>query len=235
MKQHFILSLAQLMLGALIFVSPVALAEGDAKGSEQQHQDVVQKGWGKAGYNAHQYRTGFLDKQKEITQDNQVGFIQSLKPSLRSFATLMRTAGIEDYRGKRIQLTSYIKTSNAGSAGAWFRVNGKTQTLALDNMANRRLSGNKDWREVTLVLDIPTEAETVSYGVLLEGKGKVWFEVPVFHVVDETVAVTSRKRRAISPLAVQRKSTGLGASRTSARRGEGPPSGSASAKPQKSN
>lgn len=160
-------------------------------------------GWGKAGYNTDQYQTGFLEKLKD--SGRQLGFIKSLDPSKRGFGTLMRTAGIEQFKGKRIELVSYIKTSNAKSAGAWFRVNGEKTTLAFDNMSDRRIHGTKDWQKVSLVLDIPVEAVSVSYGILLEGDGKVWFEQPTFGLVDLTVKITERSRLELDDLQMENK------------------------------
>ncbi|MCJ8275043.1 MAG: hypothetical protein MJK04_37280 [Psychrosphaera sp.] len=160
-------------------------------------------GWGKAGYNTDQYQTGFLEKLKD--SGRQLGFIKSLDPSKRGFGTLMRTAGIEQFKGKRIELVTYIKTSKARSAGAWFRVNGEKVTLAFDNMSDRRIRGTKDWQKVSLVLDIPEDAVSVSYGILLEGDGKVWFQKPTFDIVDLTVKTTERSRLKLDDLQMENK------------------------------
>lgn len=160
-------------------------------------------GWSKAGFNTDQYHTGFLEKAKE--SERHLGFIKALQPSKRGFGTLMQTAGIEQYKGQRIQLTAYIKTAKAKSAGAWFRVNGEKKTLAFDNMNGRRLTGTNDWKKVTLVLDIPHEAESVSYGVLLEGKGQVWFEQPTFQIVNLTVRTTEQDKRELLQLQLQKQ------------------------------
>ena len=159
------------------------------------------EGWGKAGNNAEQYTTGFIEKTHP--SQPQVGFIRSKEPNEQDFGTIMRTAGISQQKGKRIQLTSKIKTENASSAGAWFRVNGKNKTLAFDNMSERRIKGTQDWTEVTLVLDIPQEATSVSYGILLEGNGKVWFHEPKFQIVDLTVKTTERSKAELRQLQLE--------------------------------
>lgn len=158
-------------------------------------------GWGKAGYNPDQYKTGFIEKTHP--EQPQVGFIRSLSPNKEDFGTIMRTAGISNHKGERIQLISYIKTEDATSAGAWFRVNGKNKTLAFDNMSERRIIGSKKWTQVTLVLDIPEEATSVSYGILLEGTGKVWFHEPRFKVVDQTVKTTERSKSELHQLQLE--------------------------------
>ncbi len=188
---------------ALLAVSLGARADVDNEG----RPDPLD-GWGKAGYNTEQYQTGFLTTLSK--NGRHMGFIKSLSPNFRSFATLMRSANIEELRGKRILLRTFIKTKNARSVGAWFRVEGKNRTLALDNMSDRRLTGTKDWKEVSLVLDIPEFADTVSYGVLLEGKGQVWFETPTFHIVDDSVRTTNRKGRPLSPLEVEDRINRMG-------------------------
>lgn len=159
------------------------------------------EGWGKAGNNAEQYKTGFIEKTHP--DQPQVGFIRSLSPNAKDFGTIMRTAGISQQKGKRIQLTSKIKTEGASSAGAWFRVNGQNRTLAFDNMSERRIEGTQGWTEVTLVLDIPEEATSVSYGILLEGSGKVWFHEPRFQLVDLTVQTTERSKEELQQLQLE--------------------------------
>lgn len=187
-------TITKLMLLSL-FVSFSAMA---AKTGKHQFED-----WGKAGYHADEYITGFIEKTHP--EQPQVGFIRSLLPKKQDFGTIMRTAGISKQKGKRIQLWSKIKTQNADSAGAWFRINGKKRTLSFDNMSERRIEGTQDWTEVSLVLDIPEEATSVSYGILLEGEGKVWFHEPKFRIVDLTVQTTERSRSELKQLQLENK------------------------------
>jgi hypothetical protein len=196
----------KMLLGMSLFVCFSTVSAAVNSAGSPPPVDTQFSGWGKAGYNTDQYQTGFLEKLKD--SGRQLGFIKSLNPSKRGFGTLMRTAGIAEFRGKRIRLTSNIKTVNAKSAGAWFRVNGEKKTLAFDNMSDRRMVGTHDWERVSLVLDIPVDAESVSYGVMLEGDGKVWFEKPTFQVVDLTVRVTEHKKTPIGRLEVTSKSLG---------------------------
>jgi len=41
-----------------------------------------------------------------------------------------------------------------------------------------------------LVLDIPTNAKNMAYGVLLNGNGKVWFDNLSFEIVDKNTPLT---------------------------------------------
>lgn len=154
-------------------------------------QGVQSKGWNKTGLNHQQYKVGF-----EQGQSSQIGFIKSRpRPQKRSYATVMRTIDVEQFHGKRIELTTLLKTKNAASASAWVKVDGKFKTLSMDKMDGRRLSGTKDWQDVSIVVDIPPRAVSLSYGIMLNGKGKVWFELPVLRLVNQTVATTDSKYR----------------------------------------
>ena len=70
-------------------------------------------------------------------------------------------------------------------------------------MSERRIEGTQDWTKVTLVLDIPEEATSVSYGILLEGSGKVWFHEPKFQIVDLTVKTTERSKTELQQLQLE--------------------------------
>lgn len=203
MRQLIRYILMPFLLVAFAMGSHSVVAQSDGSG-----QPDPLEGWGKAGYNTEQYQTGFLTKLS--TNGRHLGFIKAIDPGFRSFATLMRSANIEELRGKRIQLKIFIKTEKARSVGAWFRVENDNKTLVLDNMSDRRITGTKDWKEVSLVLDIPDSAKSVSYGVLLEGSGQVWFETPTFHIVDQSVRTTNRSRKQLKPLDIEKGVNRLG-------------------------
>ena len=111
------------------------------------------------------------------------------------FGTLMQTIAADNYKGKRIRLTGYIKTKDVmTSAGLWFRVDGKDggQPLAFDNMQNRPIAGNTDWVKCRIVLDVPKNAAVIAYGALLTGAGQIWFDNLKFDVVGSNVPTTDK-------------------------------------------
>lgn len=81
-----------------------------------------------------------------------------------------------NYAGKSIRLSGYIKTENVteGYAGLWMRIDPR---IAFDNMSNRGVTGTTDWKkyEVTLPLS-PHKTERIFVGGLLVGKGKMWLD-----------------------------------------------------------
>jgi len=82
----------------------------------------------------------------------------------------------ENYKGKTIRLTGYIKTENVtnGYAGLWMRIDPQ---LGFDNMGNRGITGTTDWKEYEIELPLqPEKTEKIVVGGLLVGKGKIWLD-----------------------------------------------------------
>jgi hypothetical protein len=72
------------------------------------------------------------------------------------------------------------------------RVDGKESVLAFDNMQNRPLRGTTSFQWYSVVLDVPLEAERVTFGVLLHGPGAVFIRELHFDEVDLDVASTDQ-------------------------------------------
>jgi hypothetical protein len=96
------------------------------------------------------------------------------------------------YWGKRFRMRAMLKTADAGAAWLWFRVDSPHAQL-LDNMqapVDRTISGTQDWREVALVLDVPTGATNFAFGSGITGTGKVWVGPITIEEVDASVPTT---------------------------------------------
>jgi C-terminal processing protease CtpA/Prc len=82
----------------------------------------------------------------------------------------------DNYEGKRITLTGYIKTENVtdGYAGLWMRID---PSVAFDNMKENGVKGTTDWKKYEISLDMdPDKTKKIVMGGLLVGKGKAWFD-----------------------------------------------------------
>jgi hypothetical protein len=106
--------------------------------------------------------------------------------------SLTHTEGAQTWRGRRVELKAELRTGGTdGWAGLWMRVDGKDgQVLAFDNMQNRPLRGTTSFQWYSVVLDVPAEAERISFGVLLHGPGAVFVRELAFGEVDAEVSVT---------------------------------------------
>jgi hypothetical protein len=109
------------------------------------------------------------------------------------FGTLMQDIRAEHYAGKRLRFSAFIKTEEAKSAGLWMRVDKGSSVLEFDNMQDRPLIGTSGWQRYSVVLDVPTEATGVYFGILLSGSGTVWINSGNLEVVGKDVPTTGNK------------------------------------------
>jgi len=81
-----------------------------------------------------------------------------------------------NYDGKSITLSGYIKTENVtdGYAGLLMRIDPQ---IAFDNMRQTGITGTTKWEkyEITLPMN-PAQTKQIEVGGLLSGKGKMWLD-----------------------------------------------------------
>lgn len=149
------------------------------------------KGWFLSGSHPFNYEMG-TDKEV-VHQGNVSGYLKSKTVQHgEGFATIMQQFKADQYIGKRIKLSGFLKTKDAeGFAGMWMRVdNAMDDILQFDNMSDRPLTGTKHWNHYSIVLDVPENGATILFGVLLSGKGKVWIDGLKFEEVDNNTPTT---------------------------------------------
>lgn len=95
------------------------------------------------------------------------------------------------FLGKRVRVTGYLRTSNAGAAGFWLRVDTAKGVAGLDNMLNRPITGTADWTPFSIVLEVPDDAKDLAFGLLLRGSGSVWTDGVKFEAVGNDVPATN--------------------------------------------
>jgi hypothetical protein len=149
------------------------------------------KGWFLAGSYPKGYDIGV---ENNVERNGHVAFLKSVK-SLKAdkFGTILQTFIPDDYLGKRVRLTGYLKTNIIkGWVGMWFRIDGdRAKPLGFDNMQDRKIKGITDWKKYEIVLDVPANSKYIAYGVLLAGSGTVWLDDLRFEVVSKDVSDTN--------------------------------------------
>lgn len=120
--------------------------------------------------------------------------IKSVKSKISGFGNIMKTIKAEPYLGKTVKMSGYVRSENVKSwAGLWMRVDYyNAAVLAFDNMQNRGIKKTTDWLKYEVVLFVPQEATSISYGVLLDGTGQIWFKEATLEVVADTIPETGR-------------------------------------------
>jgi hypothetical protein len=108
------------------------------------------------------------------------------------FGSLAQSIAADEYLGKRIRLSGWLKTENAADAGLWMRLDGDRRTLGFDNMMPRAVKGTTDWKRYEVVLDVPQETINILFGTLLSGTGQVWVDDMKLEVVGNDVPTTNQ-------------------------------------------
>lgn len=84
-----------------------------------------------------------------------------------------------NYVGDTIKLSGRIKYENVKSfVGLLMRIDGhsKKKPLAFESMQKLKIRGTEDWKEYSIKLPYPSNAETIYVGGILGKKGTAWFD-----------------------------------------------------------
>jgi hypothetical protein len=165
---------------------------------------AVPQGWILAGSKPADYDTG-VDAQV-VYSNTPSAYLKSKDPNLclkkegtggddsecKGFGTLMQQFSADEYVGKRIRFSGFVKADGVSQwAGLWMRVDKGTSVVAFDNMQNRAIKGTLGWQHYEVVLDVPANATGIAFGILLAGPGAVWLNSAKFEPVGTDVPVTS--------------------------------------------
>ncbi|MEM9409698.1 MAG: M56 family metallopeptidase [Planctomycetota bacterium] len=105
------------------------------------------------------------------------GKIKSIDdPDQLNFGTFTSRLDVNQYLGKQIRFSGYLKSDLEGQAwaGLWMRVDVKGKRPEFDNMNKRPVKGTTDWTQYSIVLDVPEEATNINFGFLMAGAGTLW-------------------------------------------------------------
>ena len=166
-------------------------------------------GWWKNGAKPESYVVGVDSLQTWGGMPS--AYVESLTPAVEGgFGGMMQTSSAENFEGKRVRLSGWIKTENANEGGGrlWLRIDGQDRgkVLGFDNMDNRPVTGTTDWQEASLVLDVPKGASALAYGFFVQGGGKMWVNGQKIEAVGTEVPSTNL----VSTPALPKTPTNLG-------------------------
>ena len=133
----------------------------------------VPQGWYLAGSKPAEYESG-VDSQAQYNS-HPSAYLKSKQVAIDGFGTLMQSFRAEQYAGKRVRFTAFVKTEGVQDwAGLWMRVDKGKESVAFDNMQDRRIKGTSGWQQYSVVLDVPHDSTGIFLGILLSGTGTVW-------------------------------------------------------------
>lgn len=150
------------------------------------------KGWNLSGSHPFNYQMG-IDRET-FHKGQASGFLKSVTAeSKEEFATMMQQFKAENYLGKRMKLSGFLKSKGVdGFCGLWMRVDNALQdVLQFDNMGDRPIVNDTEWNHYYIVLDVPENSAIISFGVLLSGRGQVWIDELEFEEVSIDTPTTN--------------------------------------------
>ncbi len=113
------------------------------------------------------------------------------------FGSLMQTILADAYRGRTVRVRAELRARGAERGALWMRIDPVAgRSLRFDNMLTRPAAngpprGNVEWTERSVVLEVPEEAATIHYGIMLAGGGELWARNFTVEIVDpQSVAPT---------------------------------------------
>jgi hypothetical protein len=146
--------------------------------------------WHVAGSNPQAYEFG-LDRDT-FHSGHVSAMIRCRERHCSPFATLMQTIQSDEYQGRRVRLSGWVKATKGVSARLWMRVDGESsEALAFDNMDDRSKRGPFEWRLQQIVLDVMPPAALINFGLIVAGDGTGWVDDVVLEVVDRRVKSTN--------------------------------------------
>lgn len=159
---------------------------------KNQKEEEMMEGWFLSG--AHNDKYEMSRDFENVHKGSASGYLRSVAPTVQGeFGTVMQQFLAKEWCGKRMKLSSFIQTKEVeGFVGLWMRVDGKDgDTLQFDNMQNRPITGTSVWNHYSVVLDVPQNAHSIYFGVMLQGVGEVWMDEFAFMQVDDKTPSTN--------------------------------------------
>jgi len=150
-------------------------------------------GWFQGG-DVSEYRAGEDVSRRPGGYGYLSATLLSITAQPMNFGLLKQSIRADDYRGRRVRLTGYIRTAerNDGTAHLWMRVNGGDGSASADYMLTRPVVAGTDWTRYSVVLDVPRNAVGLSFGLGLVGAGQAWLDDVTLEVVGRDVPVTQQ-------------------------------------------
>ncbi|MDP2876323.1 MAG: M56 family metallopeptidase [Holophaga sp.] len=104
--------------------------------------------------------------------------------------TPQRIVDAAPYRGQRVRFQGRVRQAGLQRFGGLFmRIDGAEATLAMDTRFVKEGGAPK---EFSVVLDVPESARTISAGLVMAGRGRMWLAAPRLEVVGKEIPSTDQ-------------------------------------------
>jgi len=119
-------------------------------------------------------------------------FLKTKEGASMGSGVLQQAFLADEYRGKRIRLSGFLKTENVesiehvkGGTALWLQIEGVNETLRQANAKEHTLRGTHGWVRREMEVEVPQTSISVGLGFGLGGRGQVWLSDVQLEAVDE--------------------------------------------------
>lgn len=78
------------------------------------------------------------------------------------------------FEGKEIEVKGYLKYKGVdGAVGLMLRIDGASKVIHFENMLEKKINGTSDWKQFSLKLPYPPNAEKIHIGAIMHGNGQL--------------------------------------------------------------
>ena len=97
---------------------------------------------------------------------------------IEPYGVLQQFVNAVPHGGKIARLSGWIKTKDASDHGAGLTINVSRSgySVGQNYMADAPIKGTTNWTRYEITVPVPAGASRVEVGVMLRGKGSVWFD-----------------------------------------------------------
>jgi len=145
-------------------------------------------GWLAAETIRGEYRVGI---DRAIVYEGKASlFLTSLSPAPHGTVSIYQEITARRYRGQRVRLWAFLRPERMNvQARLWLQANdAESEHLARDQVT---LSGSAPWKKFQIVIDVPSDAASIRFGMLMYGTGTLWAAPFHFEQVDSSVPLTA--------------------------------------------
>jgi len=152
------------------------------------HIPIVAPGWQIYGHTLDQFLIEIDDETHHSGRTS--ASIKSMVAVPRSSGMIAQAIKADDYRGKRVRLSGYVRTQDAMDV-AWLYLKAEDPTsYAIDK--SPRIMGTTEWTKHEIVLDIPNNAAHIAFGAGLQGAGQIWVDDFQIEIVSQNISLSAR-------------------------------------------
>jgi len=165
---------------------------------ELQAKDEIPEGWAKwvsSVYSPSAYEVGIDTKVfHSPPKSYYIKFIESDSKSNNYIpsGSIYQFLSGKDFLGKRIRVSAVLKGDSLNRKAVLFihvlsRKDGKEEYLRQADDPIAGITGTTNWKQCSVVADVPENTHRFLYGLYIEGEGQAWIDDVNIEIVDKDI------------------------------------------------